>query len=240
MTSIKPKIRKCPLEEKFKEDKKIPQEEREDLIKWCRNRASKGPDVEVIMDLKVSVPMILPINNWNIEVQHEDQVPQCQNCYIIGHYTSRCVNKKTQLKTYATFANTKWGSVDDIIMANDQRKIDTIRHKITVTRLLNRGVKPENIKSNKSIDNSTSKAIISRVREDIEQRYKSRTKFHAKSEVFDRIKEKLNEIKETGKINLTDKGKMLKTLLVNRRMKIGEMRSLRLPVNLNELAEKYE
>ena len=125
-------------------------------------------------------------------------------------------------------------------MANDQRKIDTIRHKITVTRLLNRGVKPENIKSNKSIDNSTSKAIISRVREDIEQRYKSRTKFHAKSEVFDRIKEKLNEIKETGKINLTDKGKMLKTLLVNRRMKIGEMRSLRLPVNLNELAEKYE
>ena len=109
VTSIKPKTRKCPLEEKFKEDKKIPQEEREDLIKWCRNRASKGPDVEVIMDLKVSVPMILPINNWNIEVQHEDQVPQCQNCYLIGHYTSRCVNKKTQLKTYATFANTKWG-----------------------------------------------------------------------------------------------------------------------------------
>ena len=109
-----------------------------------------------------------------------------------------------------------------------------------MTRLLNRGVKPEDIKANKSIDNSTSKAIISRVRDDIEQRYKSRAKSHAKSEVFDRIKEKLNEIKETDKINLKEKGKMLKTLLVNRRMKIGEMRSLRLPVNLSELAERYE
>ena len=33
---------------------------------------------------------------------------------------------------------------------------------------------------------------------------------------------------------------MLKTLLVNRRMKIGEMRSLRLPVNLSEIADKYD
>ena len=240
VTSIKPKIRRCPLEEKFKEDIGIPQEEREDLIRMCRNRASRGPDVEVIMDLKVSVPMILPINNWNIEIQHEDQVPQCQNCYLIGHYTSRCVNQKTQLKTYSSFANAKWGSVDDMLRANDQRKIDTIRHKLTVTRLLNRGVRPENIKSNKSIDNSMSKAIISKVRDDIEQRYKSRTKFHAKSDVFDRIKDKLNELKETDRVNLMEKGKMLKTLLVNRRMKIGEMRSLRLPVNLNELSEKYE
>ena len=237
VTSIKPKIRKCPLENKFREDTKIPQEERDDLVRWCQNRASRGPDVEVIMDLKVSVPMILPINNWNIEVQHEDQVPQCQNCYLIGHYTSRCVNKKTQLKTYSSFANAKWGSVEDM---NDQRKIDTIQHKLTVTRLLNRGVKPENIKLNRSIDNSTSKAIITRVREDIEQRYKSRTKFHAKSDVFDRIKEKLSDLKDTDGVNLTEKGRMLKTLLVNRRMKIGEMKSLRLPVNLNELANKYE
>ena len=75
VTSIKPKMKKCLLENKFKEDTKTPQEKKDDLIKWCRNRASKGPDVEVIMDLKVSVPMILPINNWNIEVHHEDQVP---------------------------------------------------------------------------------------------------------------------------------------------------------------------
>ena len=184
ITSIKPKVKKCLLENKFREDTKIPQEEKEDLIRWCKNRASKGPDVEVIMDLKVSVPMILPINNWNIEVHHEDQVPQCQNCYLIGHYTSRCVNKRTQLKTYSTFANTKWGSVEDIMKANDQRKIDTIRHKLTVTRLLNRGVRPKNIKSNKTIDSSTSKAIITRVREDIEQRYRARTKSHAKSGVF--------------------------------------------------------
>ena len=141
ITSIKPKARKCPLEDKFKEDKSIPQDERDDLVRWCKNRASRGPDVEVIMDLKVSVPMILPINNWNIEIQHEDQVPQCLNCYLIGHYTSRCVNKKTQLKTYTSFANAKWGSADDMTKANDQRKIDTIRHKITVTRLLNRGGK---------------------------------------------------------------------------------------------------
>ena len=238
--SIKPKVKKCLLENKFREDPKIPQNEKEDLIRWCRNRASKGPDVEAIMDLKVSVPMILPINNWNIEVHHEDQVPQCQNCYLIGHYTSRCVNKRTQKKTYSTFANTKWGSVEDIMRANDQRKIDTIRHKQTVTRLLNRGVKPENIKSNKTIDNSTSKAIITRVRDDIEQRYKSRTKLHAKSGVFERIKEKLNEVKETDKVDLMEKGKMLKTLLTNKRMKIGEMRGLRLPVNISELADKFE
>ena len=47
-------------------------------------------------------------------------------------------------------------------------------------------------------------------------------------------------MKETDKIDLTEKGKMLKTLLTNKKMKIGEMRSLRLPVNLNELANKFE
>ena len=152
---------------------------------------------------------------------------------------SRCVNKRTQLKTYSTFANAKWGSAEDMLKANDQIKIDTIRHKLTVT-LLNRGVKPENIKSNKTIDNSTSKAIILRVREDIKQRYKSRAKSHARSEVFDRIKEKLNEVKEIDKVELTEKGRMVKTLLVNRRMKIGEMRSLMLQVNLSELSDKFE
>ena len=119
VASIKPKARRCPLEDKFREDMEIPQEDRDQLVSWCKNRASRGPDVEVIMDLKVSVPMILPINNWNIEVHHEDQVPQCQNCFLIGHYTSRCVNKRTQLKTYSSFANAKWGSVDDMIK-NDQ------------------------------------------------------------------------------------------------------------------------
>ena len=104
---------------------------------------------------------------------------------------------------------------------------------------MNRGVKPENIKSNRSIDQNTSKAIIRKVKEDIEQRYKMRSKIHAKSEVFDRIKEKLNEIKETDKSELLEKGKMLKTLLNDRRMKIGEMRSLKLPVNMNELAAKF-
>ena len=91
------------------------------------------------MDLKVSVPMILPINNWRIEVLHEDQVPQCQNFYKIGHYTSRCLNKRTQFKTYSSFANSKWGSVEEILKINNQRKIDMIRHKLTVTRLMNRG-----------------------------------------------------------------------------------------------------
>ena len=42
MTSIKPKIRKCPLEEKFKEDKKIPQEEREDLINGVETERVRG------------------------------------------------------------------------------------------------------------------------------------------------------------------------------------------------------
>ena len=32
---------------------------------------------------------------------------------------------------------------------------------------------------------------------------------------------------------------MLKELLENRRKKVGEMRSLRLPINLNEIATKY-
>ena len=96
---------------------------------------------------------------------------------------------------------------------------------------MNRGVKPENIKFNRTINQSTSKAIIKKVKEDIEQRYKMRSKVHARSEVFDRIKEKLNEIKETDKAELLEKGKMLKTLLNDRRMKIGEMRSLKLPVN---------
>ena len=191
------------------------------------------------MDLKVSVPMILPINNWRIEVSHEDQVPQCQNCYKIGHYTSRCLNKRTQFKTYSSFANSRWGSVEEILKIKDQRKIDTIRHKLIVTRLMNRGVKPENIKSNRSIDRNTSRAIIKKVKEDIEQRYRTRSKVHAKSEVFDRIKEKLNEIKEMDKSELLEKGRMLKTLLNDRKMKIGEMRSLKLPVNMNELAMKY-
>ena len=60
------------------------------------------------------------------------------------------------------------------------------------------------------------------------------SKVHARSEVFDRIKEKLNEIKETDKSELLEKGKMLKTLLNDRRM-----RSLKLSVNMNELAPKY-
>ena len=180
--SIKPKVSKCQHEDKFREDETIPAKEKKSLLEWCRNKAKRGPDVEVIMDLKVSVPMILPINNWKIEVSHEDQVPQCQNCYRIGHYTSRCLNKRTQFKTYSSFANSKWGSVEEILKINDQRNIDTIRHKLTVTRLMNRGVKPENIKSNRSIDQSTSKAIIRKVKEDIEQRYKIRSKVHAKSE----------------------------------------------------------
>ena len=97
--SIKPKISKCQHEEKFKEDESIPAEEKHILLEWCKNKAKRGPDVvKVIMDLKVSVPMILPINNWRIEVLHEDQVPQCQNCYKIGHYTSRCLNKRPSLK----------------------------------------------------------------------------------------------------------------------------------------------
>ena len=57
--------------------------------------------------------------------------------------------------------------------------------------------------------------------------------------MFERIKIKLNEIKETDGKELTEKGKMLKELLENRKKKVGEMRSLRLPINLNEIATKY-
>ena len=70
-------------------------------------------------------------------------------------------------------------------------------------------------------------------------KYKNRLKFHKKSEVFERIKIKLNEIKETDRKELTEKGQMLKELLVDRKKKIGEMRSLRLPINVNEVALKY-
>ena len=116
--SIKPKITKSQHEDKFREDESIPTDEKQSLLNWCKNKAKRGPDVEVIMDLKVSFPMILPINNWKIEVSHEDQVPQCQNCYKIGHYTSRCLNKRTQFKTYSSFANSKWGSVEEILKIN--------------------------------------------------------------------------------------------------------------------------
>ena len=86
-------------------------------------------------------------------------------------------------------------------------------------RLLWRGVKSENIKANRAVDQNTAKAIISKVKEDLEQRYKYRSKYHAKSEVFERIKIKLNEIKETNGKELTEKGKMLKELLENRKKK---------------------
>ena len=89
------------------------------------------------------------------------------------------------------------------------------------------------------MDQSTASAIITKVKEDLELRYKNRSKYHAKSEVFERIKVKLNEIRETDGKELTEKGKMLKELLENRRKKKGEMRSLRLPINLNEIATKY-
>ena len=237
---IAPKYKEVPHAERIRKDEKIPEDEKKVLLDWCKRRAEKGPDVEILMDLKVSIPMILPINNWFIEVSHEDQVPQCNNCYHIGHYTSRCLNKRTQFRTYSSFANKKWGSEEEVEKINIQRKLDTIRHKATVTRLLGRGVKPENIKSNRSVDKSTAKAIISKVKEDLVQRYKNRSKFHAKSEVFGRIKTKLNEIKEMDGQELTEKGKMLKELLADRKKKVGEMRSLRLPINLNEVATIYK
>ena len=183
--------------------------------------------------------MILPINNWYIEITHEDQVPQCQNCYHIGHFTSRCLNKKTQFRTYSSFENKRWGTEEEIEKINNQRKLDTIRHKATVTRLLVRGVKPENIKANRSVDKSTANAILTKVREDLEIKYKNRSRFHAKSEVFERIKVKLNEVKEMDRKELTDKGHMLKELLVDRKKKIGEMRNLRLPININEISPRY-
>ena len=194
---IAPKYKEVAHAEIFEKDENIPGEEKKILLDWCKRRAEGGPDVEIQMDLKVSVPMILPINNWYIEVNQEDQVPQCQNCYQIGHFTSRCLNKKVQFRTYSSFANKRWGSEEEMEKINNQRKLDTIRHKATVTRLLGRGVKPENIKVNRAVDQSTAKAIISKVKEDLEQRYKYRSKYHAKSEVFERTKIKLNEIKET-------------------------------------------
>ena len=236
---IAPKYKEVAHAEIFEKDENIPDEEKKILLDWCKRRAESGPDVEIQMDLKVSIPMILPINNWYIEISHEDQVPQCQNCYHIGHYTSRCMNKKTQFRTYSSFANKKWGSEEELEKINSQRKLDTIRHKATVTRLLGREVKPENIKTNRAVDQSTATAIITKVKEDLELRYKNRSKYHAKSEVFERIKIKLNEIRETDGKDLTEKGKMLKELLENRRKKIGEMRNLRLPINLNEIATKY-
>ena len=89
------------------------------------------------------------------------------------------------------------------------------------------------------MDQSTARAIITKVKGDLEQKYKNRSKFHAKSEVFERIKVKLNEIKEMDRKELAEKGQMLKDLLVDSKLKIGEMRSLRLPINVNEIASKY-
>ena len=108
--SITPKTKAYQHTEGIEKSEEIPEKENKILIYWCKNRNQSGPDVEVIMDLSVSVPMILPINNWFIETQHNDQVPQCQNCYKIGHFTNWCLNKKVQFKTYSSFANKRWGT----------------------------------------------------------------------------------------------------------------------------------
>ena len=153
--------------EKIKKDEDIQEDQKKDILKWCKARSEEcGPDIEIQMDLKVSVPMILPINNWYIEATHEDQVQQCQNCFHIGHFASRCLNKKTQFRTYSSLANSKWGTEEEIEKVNNQRKLDTIRHKATVTRLLRRVVKPEYINANRSVDKSTAKAILTKVKED--------------------------------------------------------------------------
>ena len=60
------------------------------MLDWLKEKKKMGPDIKVVMNLKTSLPMILPINDWGIETTHEDQVPQCSNCYKIGHFASRC------------------------------------------------------------------------------------------------------------------------------------------------------
>ena len=79
---IAPKYKEVPHAEKIRKDEEIPEDEKKSILEWCKRRAENGPDVEIQMDLKTSVPMILPINNWFIEVNHEDQVPQCQNFFF--------------------------------------------------------------------------------------------------------------------------------------------------------------
>ena len=118
--------------------------------------------------------------------------------------------------------------------------MDTIRHKNTVMRLLNRGIKPENIRTTGQIDKNTAEVVLEKVKNEMNLRYQNKTNYHAKSEVFGRIRNKLDEIREMDMKDLTEQVVMVKTLITNRRKKVSEMRDLKLPINLHELAERFK
>ena len=237
---INPKEEDCPHSELIKNDDTLTEKERKIMLDWLKEKKKMGPDIEVVMNLKTSLPMILPINDWGIETTHEDQVPQCSNCYKIGHFASRCAFEKIKFRTYSMFANERWGSALEKTKINELRKMDTIRHRNTVTRLLNRGIKPENIRTTGQIDKNTAEVVLEKVKNEMNLRYQNRTNYHSKSEVFGRIRNKLDEVREMDMKDLTEQGMMVKTLLTNRRKKVGEMRDLKLPINMHELAERFK
>ena len=237
---INPKEEECPHSEIITNDETLSEKERKIMLDWLKEKKKMGPDIEVVMNLKTSLPMILPINDWGIETTHEDQVPQCSNCYKIGHFASRCAFEKIKFRTYSMYANGRWGSISEKTKIDEMRKMDTIRHKNTVTRLLNRGIKPENIRTTGQIDRNTAEVVLEKVKNEMKLRYQNRTNYHAKSEVFGRIRSKLDEVREMDMKDLTEQGTMVKTLLTDRRKKVGEMRDLKLPINLYEIEERFK